>query len=547
MLVVLPFENLGPPENDFFADGVTEEITSRLAASSGLGVISRTSAFQYKAANKSIKDIGEELGVEYVLEGTVQWDRPGEGDSRVRVTPQLIRVADDTHVWADQYNRVLSDIFSVQTEIATQVIDQLNVTLLEPERQAMDARPTADMEAYQAYLRGLDYSARSGYSLETYRFAISMFERAVELDPDFALAWAALGQAHSAAYNTGVEHTEEHVVKTKEAVDRALELQPDLPEAHLALGYYYYHCRREYEEALEQFDIAAQHLPNQNEILEHVGWIRRRQSRWDEALDLHRQALELNPRDANLLYEMGSTCLFLRRYDDAEAYYDRVIALAPDQVWSYAMTALARWLKSGDLEGGRAALERMPDSNEPTVQYMWLWQEFFEGQYRAALDRLAGMSVETIEMPISTVPTAGLRATVYQFLGESERARVALEEAVAVLERELTRRPRDGRVHGALGPVYAALGRRDDALRAAKRAVELIPVSEDALRGPMQIELLARTYLALGEFDAALDQLEYVLSIPALVSVVPLRIDPSWAPVRDHPRFRAIVGLSEDL
>jgi non-specific serine/threonine protein kinase len=547
MLVVLPFENLGPPENDYFADGVTEEITSRLAASSGLGVISRTSAFQYKAANKSIKEIGEELRVDYVLEGTVRWDHPEDGDSRVRVTPQLIRVADDTHVWTDQYDGVLSDIFAVQTEIATQVIDQLNVTLLEPERRALDARPTADMEAYQAYLRGLDYAARPGYSIENFRLAISMFGRAVELDPDFALAWADLSRAHSTVFNAGVERTEEHVLKTKAAADRALELQSELPEAQLALGYYYYHCLRDYEKALEQFDIAAEHLPNQNEILQHTGWIRRRQSRWDEALDHLKRSLELNPRDPNLMFEIGISCLWMRRYEEAETYYDRSIALAPDEVWGYAFKALNYWLRSGDIEAARAVLERMPDNDEPTAQYFWFLQEVFEGKYQAALDRLASLSVEIIETPVASTPKASLAGLVYELTGDTELERAAYETAVELLEREVEVRSSDGRVHSALGLAYAELGLRDEAIREAKLAVELIPVSEDALRGSKQIDFLAQTYRALGEYDAAFDQLEYELSIPAMISVESLRIDPWWAPLRDHPRFRAILGLSEDL
>ena len=545
MLVVLPFENLGPPENDYFADGVTEEITSRLASSSGLGVISRTSAFQYKAANKSIKDIGEELGVDYVLEGTVQWDRPGEGDSRVRVTPQLIRVADDTHVWTDQYDRVLSDIFGVQTEIATQVFDQLHVTLLEPERRALDARPTANMDAYQAYLRGLDYASQPGFSPEDFRLAISMFGRAVELDPDFALAWAALGRAHSIVFNAGVERTEEHVLKAKAAADRALELQPELPETQLALGYYYYHCLRDYDKALEAFDAAAERLPNQNEILQHIGWIRRRQSRWDEALDYLKRSLELNPRDPSLMFEIGNTCLWMRRYEEAEIYYDRSIALAPDEVWGYAFNAVSYWLRSGDLEAARAVLQRMPDNDEPTAQYIWFMQEVLEGDYEAALDRLASLSVEIIEVPDASIPTAFLAGLVYQATGDTARARTSFESAVVVLERQVAVRSGDGRVHSALGLTYATLGRRDDAIREANLAVEMIPVSEDALRGPKQIDLLAQTYRALGEYDASFDQLEYELSIPAMMAVELLRIDPGWAPLRDHPRFRALVGASD--
>ncbi len=546
MLVVLPFENLGPPDIEYFADGVTEEITSRLAALSGLGVISRTSAFQYKGAKKSIRQIGEELGVDYVLEGTVRWDKPGEGESHVRVTPQLIRVADDTHLWSDRYDEVLRDIFDVQSQIATQVIEQLNVTLLEPERRALEARPTRNMEAYQAYLRGLDCAARPSFSLETFHLEIQMFDRAVELDPDFAVAYAALARAHSGVFNSGLERTGDHVVEAKAAVDRAFELQPDLPEAYLSLGYYYYHCLRDYDKALETFEAAGKRLPNQNEVLQAIGWIRRRQGRWEESLDYHRRALELNPRDPNLNLEIGETYLWLRRYGDAENCYDRSIALAPDEVWGYSFKAVNFWLSSGDLKSARMTLERMPENIEPMSQYIWYLQEILERDYQAALNRLASVSVESIEFGEISLPKALLSGFAYGWMGEPDRARVSYESAREVLERDVAARPGDGRVHSSLGVVYAALGRRDDAIREAKRAVEMIPVSKDAMMGPAQIDHLAWTYRFLGEYDAAIDQLEAELSIPALISVQVLRLDPGWDPVRDNPRFQRLLDTHSE-
>jgi len=544
MLVVLPFENLGLPENDYFADGITEEITSRLAALSGLGVISRTSAIQYKSAVKPIKVIGEELGVDYVLEGTVRWDVVTDGESRVRVTPQLIRVADDTHMWTNQYDRVLRDIFSVQTEIANQVVGELNITLLEPEREALDDQPTNNMAAYQAYLHGLYFRDQPGFLVETLRSAVRMFERAVELDPQFVLAYAELGRAHSMMYNIGIDRTEERVLKTKAAVDRALLLRPELPEAQMALGYYYYHCLRDYEKALEAFNTAARRLPNQTEILQHTGWIRRRQGRWDEALDCFNRSLKLNPRDPHLLFEMGSTFLFLRRYDEAEEQYARSSALAPEVSMTYALRALNFWVKSGDLESARETLERMPDSDDPFVQYMWCVQEWLERNYQVALDRLSLITADIIEMPDASIAKAQLQGQLFRDSGESERARASFEVAIGVLEREKEIRPNDGRIRGSLGLVYAALGRRDDAIREAELGIELIPVSEDALRGGRRIADMWTVYLALRDYDAALDLVEYQLSIPAIVSIPFMRIDPRWDPVRDHPRFEALVGPS---
>ncbi|UCG51013.1 MAG: protein kinase [Candidatus Latescibacterota bacterium] len=541
MLVVLPFENLGPSDVEYFADGVTEEITSRLAALSELGVISRTSAFQYKGMKVSVRQIGEELGVDYVLEGTVRWDKPEQGESRVRVTPQLIRVADDTYLWSDRYDRVLEDIFAVQTEIATHVIEQLNITLLEPERQTVEAKPTDNMEAYQAYLRGREYAARPMYSPQLSQLAIQMFERAVELDPDFALAYAALGRANSYVFNVGVDRTQNRMARAKAAVDRALELQPELPEAYLALGYYYYHCLRDFDRALEAFDTAGKRLPNQNEVLQHIGWIRRRQARWDEALDHHKRSLELNPRDPNLHFELGITHLYLRNYEEAEAYLDQSIALAPDEVWGYAFKAVIYWLKSGDLERARATLERTPETNEPFLQFLWFFQEIFERDYPAAQNRLAAVTAEFIELPDMSLTKEQLAGRLYRLMGERDRARVSFESARELLEREVAKRPDDGRVHSSLGMVYAALGQREDAIREAKLAMEMIPVSVDAMLGPRQVDHLAWVYRTLGEYEAALDQIEYVLSVPAMISTPYLRIDPGWDSLRDNPRFQRIL------
>jgi TolB-like protein/Flp pilus assembly protein TadD len=541
MIVVLPFENLGPSDVEYFTDGVTEEITSRLAALSGLGVISRTSAIQYKGANKSIKQIGEELGVDYVLEGSVRWDKPAEGESRVRVTPKLIRVADDTHLWSEQFDRVLEDIFAVQSEIASHVIEQLNVTLLEPEREVLAARPTGNMEAYQAYLRGRDYAGRAGFSIERWRLAFEMYERAVELDPDFALAYTALGYAHSQVYNLGIERTQLHADKAKAAVDRAIELQPELPEAHLAMGYYYYHCLRDYERALESFTAAGERLPNQNEILQHIGYIRRRQSRWDEAVDLMKRSLELNPRDASLCREIGHARLAMRSYEEALEYYNRSIEIEPDQVETYVFKAWAYWLKSGDVERGRATLAEVPYKNHPIVVLFSYWQAMFERDYQAAADLIAASPIELFELPTVVMSKSYLAGYAYEVLGDKERATNAYESARSILEQAVAERPDDARLLSELGVVLAALGHKDDAIREGKLAVEMIPVSTDALAGPRQIENLAEIYVRVGDYDDAIEQIDYLLSIPAYISVSSLRNMPLWNPLRDNAKFQAVL------
>ena len=260
MLAVLPFENLGSADDEYFADGLTEEITSRLAVMSGLGVISRTSAMQYKENRPPLKQIGKELGVDYVLEGTVRWERPGEGPSRIRVTPQLIRVADDTHLWASRYDRQLEEIFAVQSSIAEEVARELNVTLLEPERQAAEERPTENMEAYQAYLRGMDLWLQPGWDTQRFELSAQMLERAVELDPEFVLPWAQLVSIHGILY-AYYDQTDERRAKSKEALDHALALDPDHPEVRLEEGYYHYYVLSDYQSALEKFEAVEAGAP----------------------------------------------------------------------------------------------------------------------------------------------------------------------------------------------------------------------------------------------------------------------------------------------
>ena len=337
-LAVLPFENLGASEDEYFADGVTDEITSRLAVMPGLAVISRTSAKKYKNTDKGLREIGQELGVDYVLEGTIRWDKKGEVE-RVRITPQLIKVSDDFHLWAENYEREIEEIFDVQADIASQIAEALDITLLGPERRKLGARPTENLDAYQAYLRSVDYIDRADFTEENVQLGIQMLERAVELDPEFALGYAALSEAHSGLHHHGYDRTEERLSRAKAAVDKALELQPKLPEAHLAFAYYHYWGHRDYERALEELAIAERGLPNDSRIFNRTGAIWRRQGKFEAAIDRFEGAFELSPQDVNLPGEIGLTYEYLRRYAEADRYYDLSISLAPDRPWGYGSKA----------------------------------------------------------------------------------------------------------------------------------------------------------------------------------------------------------------
>jgi TolB-like protein/Flp pilus assembly protein TadD len=556
-IVVFPFENLGPPEDKYFAAGITDEITSRLAAVSGLGVISRTSAVQYDRKGKTLIQIGADLGVAYVLDGTIRWDRGGGGKSRVngqpghrvngrpghrvRVTPRLIRVSDDTSLWSERYDRVIDDIFEVQTEIAKHVIRHLDITLPASEQRILENRPTKNLEAYNAYLRGITYLEQPGYEQENFQMAEHMFKRAVELDPDFAKAHALHSLVSSLMYVTGYDHTEERMAKAKRSVDRVLELQPEMPLAHMALGYYHYLCHNAHDRALEEFLIAKKGLPNEKMVLEGIFRIQRSRGRFDEAIDNLKTAIDLNPRNANYYYELGLTCMVSRKYSQAEKYLDRSISLAPDQVLAYGMKAFNYYRWKGDLEKARSALEKIPRQNEESSMFFWCIQELYEKKYQAALARLSSLSNDIIESGDSFIPKSQMEGYIYFGLKKPELAFASFDSARTLLEKELKERPDDFRVHSSLGIVYAVLGRKEEAVREGKRAVELYPVSKDALWGPTYVRSLAFIYVIVGEYDLAVEKLAYLLSIPSGVSVPMLQLESTWDPLRKLPKFQQLL------
>jgi serine/threonine protein kinase/Flp pilus assembly protein TadD len=547
MLVVLPFENLGPPDEEYFADGMTEEITSRLAAVRKLGVISRTSAMRYKKQNASIKEIAADLGVEFVLEGTVRWNSKGPESNRVRITPQLIRVSDDTHLWSERYDRVLDDIFEVQSEIAEKVIGQLNIALLEPERKIVEAKPTENLDAYQAYLRGIDYAGKPDYSEEDFRLAIEMFERAVELDPDFALAHADLSRVHSALYFHGYDRSEERVAMASKAIDRALELQPSLPYVHLAIGYYHYWCHQDYEKAFEEFTIAEKDMPNDSRILSIVGAIVKRQGDIEKAVEQYKKAFEFSPQDASMAHEIGCAYMINRDYDKAESYYDNSISIAPDQVLVYICKAWNHWLHSGDIQGGRDILESMPGRMDRRINrrtgilFEWYRLELFSRNYDKALEVLEEADAIFEEGQWYFVTKDQLVAYACQLKGEAKRSRELYESALCSLQLEIEKRPEDDRVLSSLGIVHAALGQKEIAISKSEKAVKLIPVSQNAVIGPFRVEDQAFVFSMTGEHEKALKCIEYLLDIPSWFSIHLLQIDPRWDPLRDHSQYNAIL------
>src|SRR5437016_1958495 len=546
VLVVLPFASLRRPEDEYFADGMTEELTARLAGLHGLGVIGRTSAVQYKKTTKTIPQIGQELGVAYILEGTVRWEKPPQGPSRVRVTPQLIRVSDASHVWANVYDAVLADVFDVQSSIATQVAETLDVTLLAPERQALGVRPTANLEAYDSYLRGEDYDARQ-YREEDAHLAVRMYQRAVQLDPKFALAYAALARAH--LFLSWIFDQTGELPKAQAALGRAQQLGPELAETHLALGYYYYWGSRDYDLALEQFGWVRERQPNDPDVISAIGYIRRRQGRWAEAVSNLIRAAELDPRSHSLFFDLGQTYRLMRRYSEAERALGRAISLAPEVPGYYAQRADLYLMQDGNATRAGQVLQQAGNTLDPAR----ILADPIAGEYRERVRVLAADYHDALtRLTLQAVggDSAGYYLTKAEFYGvknDIPAAHAYYDSARVVLAAKMAARP-PNKASGQqpaetqLALAYAGLGRKADAIRLGQDGAQLVPVSRDALAGPPAVLDLVEIYVRTGEYDAALDQLEYLLSIPSPVSLPLLRGDPLYAPLRGNPRFERLVA-----
>jgi TolB-like protein/Flp pilus assembly protein TadD len=538
MIAVLPFQNLGDPGDEYFADGMTEEITSRLAAVRDLGVISRTSAMQYKGTNKSLQEIGEELGVDYVLEGTVRWSKSGEAD-RVRITPQLITVADDTHLWSDRYDRTLEDIFAVQSEIAQNIVRELGVSLVEGEQAQIEERPTDDMQAYQAYLRGVDMWRSTQYLERELETMIEVFDEAVRLDPEFTDALQYLTRVHSAMAHFGYDRSEQRMALAKGYAQRTLEVAPESYLGHLALGTYYYWCRKDYEHALEELDRAAELHPALPDVISTRAYVKRRLGLFREAIADMERVIELDPRDHNIAQETGDTYMCLRDFGTAGTYFRRAIELAPNNALVY-WYSMVLGIVQGDLTSSRKAFERMPDHEVLTPETR-LWIEYLERDIDNVRRTESTMGDGAITAPTIYTPYPALRARLSFALGNAEAARSAFAVVRDHLRRAIEERPRDARLYAELCVAEAGLGNRADADAARARCLEV--ADPDVYGDPAYYEKFFTADVLLGNHDEALDRLDALLSRPSeLFHPGYFTLEPVCDPLRDDPRFGEILA-----
>ena len=541
MLAVLPLENRGAPTDEYFADGLTEAIATRLGSVRGLGVIAWQSSRQYKGTTKKPEEIGRELGAQYLLEGTVRWEKPQRGPSAVRVSPALIRASDGAQVWASQYDTVLAGVFALQANLATRVAGALDIALADAERRLLEAQPTANLQAYDAYLRGREVTERD-WDAADLRTAARMFERAVALDSNFALAHAWLSATYVTMYWNYVDRSPEQLTRAKAEADRTQRLNPESYEAHGALGFYYYHGLGDYSRALAEYAAARRSRPNDPWPPAIISGIKADQGQWSEALAYGHEAVVLDPLNGGFVAGLGDLYSGLRQFATANYYYDRAVALSPQSVSAHLTKAIGYLNQTGNLAGARRLMPDVARNIAPTgleTQVITLSDValLLDDTEQARVLRLgpAALDGDTAALTLA-------KAMIYRGRRQMSVANDHFDFARITLARKVRQQPDDRLARALLGLALAGLGRSANAIREGERAVELMPVSAGASEHALLIANLARIYVLLGERDKAMDQLEAVFSRPGPLSANWLKADPFWDPLRGSPRFQRLAG-----
>jgi len=547
-IAVLPFENRSEDKaNAYFADGIQDEILTRLSKIADLKVISRTSTQHYKSAPENLPEIAKQLGVAHIVEGSVQ----KSGDA-VRVNVQLIKAANDSHLWADTFDRKLTDIFSVETDVAKAIADQLRAKLTGQEEQVIAAKPTDNVEAYDAYLRGLAYTLKTADTTTNALGAQKYLKEAVRLDPKFALGWALLSYVDAASYrNQALQPTVALREEAREAAETALALQLNLGEALHAKGYYHYACLKDYDTAVRYFEQARQLLPNSSRILESLAYLERRRGQWNRSESYFNEAERLDPRNLHLLTQHAVTYIDYRRLPEALQKADQVLNISPDDIDTIALKAAIAQAE-GDLPRAAALLAPLhPNADNPDALGTQAYQAILERRPAPIIPRLK-------EILAKPDPALGYSNGELRFFlgwaqevaGDHAAAQETWRQARSELEPFLKEQPENYYLVGDLALVNMGLGDKAAALALSERAMAANPIEKDPSTGPWSLEILARVAAQMGEPDRAIAALQKLLSIPyagSLSTTMPLtpallRLDPMFDPLRNDPRFQKLAA-----
>jgi serine/threonine protein kinase/tetratricopeptide (TPR) repeat protein len=547
-IAVLPFENLSDKENTYFADGIQNEILTKLAGIGDLKVISRSSTAKYKSKPEDLKRVAHELGVATVLEGSVQ-----EAGDKVRVNVQLLDARVDAYVWAKSYDRDLKDVFAVESDVAQEIADTLQVKLSPSQSDALATAPTRDTEAYDLFLRG-EYEqnhARDAMKTELFDRAQTLYRQALAQDPNFALAYAhlAYSRLHQHWFIANLSSVE--LADVKSSIHRALAIAPALPDAHFVLGQFYYWADRDYDAALKEFDRAIELQPSS--AISRLGRaaIYRRRGEWKRTLAEFQRAAELDPRDPLIPEEIGGAYIALRRWSDAEQSLKRALAIDPHFEDAAQFLAITYLNNTGDIPRARKVYEKLQEERAINVNSGTgnIADLIGHGVYLDVIERHFADALKAWDVPLANTPEARLRQLearvgIQVLAAQGAVARPECEQARALLEARLAKQPEDRSSLIALAWAYVCLGRNADALRVARQAVDSLPVEKDALSGPQLLAALAEIEARIGRPEEAVKILRQLLTVPAglVISITRLKIDPVWDPIRDNPGFQKLLS-----
>src|SRR5437868_6765134 len=544
-IAVLPFENLSDDkQNAYFADGVQDEILTDLAKVADLKVISRTSVMQYKnSAQRNLREIGKALGVAHVLEGTVQ-----RSAGRVRVSAQLIDARTDAHLWAERYDRELADVFAIESELAKQIVSQLKSKLSPQEKAAIEQKPTADLAAHDLYIRAKTLIATAVFSTpqqESLSGAVRLLNQAIERDPAFALAYYQLAQAHDLLYFGGTDHTPARLAMADAAIQSLSRLRPDSGEAHLALAKHLYYGYLDYDRARPELTLAQKSLPNDPLPFQLAGYIDRRQGRLAESTTNLERAIELDPQNRGVLQQLANSYVCLRHYADAQSVLDRAITLAPkdSNMRSFrAATELDWHADTRPLISTIRAIVAEDSREAENIAQLWLQVSLCDRDFEGARRALAALPIAGCYDDTVPFPRAWCEGLVAQMRGDARTAGAAFTSARTEAVKFVAEQPGYAEALCVLGMADAALGHKEDAIREGRRAVELLPVTKDAIIGAQLVRNLAIIYAWTGEKDLAFEQLTIAAQIPGYLSYGQLRLHPYFDSLRGDPRFEKIVA-----
>src|SRR5438309_993683 len=540
-IAVLPFENLSDDKaNAFFADGMQDDVLTNLSKIGDLKVISRTSVMQYRGKTTNVREIGKALGVSNILEGSVR--RSG---NKVRVNVQLIDASSDEHIWASDYDRDVTDVFAIQTDLAQKISDALQAKLSPAEKSRIGRKPTENGEAYLAFVQAHDLQ-NEFEDLEKLKQSEQLYARAIQLDPKFALAFARWSQLESWLVHS-FERTAERRQKARTLAQQALQLQPDLPEAHLAMGFSLYYGDNDFEGALKEFEIAQRGLPNEAEGYLALGSIQRRMGKWPESHASLEKAAILNPKDSWVLQNLALSYATLRDFGAANKTIDRGLKVSPDNLGLWEIKAKLAVAEKGDLsvsEKAFQAAKSIPMNDETKLRIAGGRVDVFllQRKYQEALQEAESLSDGLLAgIPQALCGKYYLVGFARKALHDEAGARAALLKAKDLVEVLLKQSSDSPDLHIQLAKVLAYLGEKDAALTEARRATEILPESKDAFGGPEITEVVAEVYATVGENARAIELLEGLLGRPSPVTVALLKLSPAWDPLRKDPRFQALI------